>query len=214
MGNASSVSSLAFTISPADPTATPSTTNPNDQIASEGERSTPASQQTTSQSVSSTSSAVPVQSSQSGSTALANPSEATVATQYGEVPLLYNVRIYVAEDDQPLSKIKVELRSEPRTEYTDVTGIAKFTNVEPGPHQVKIYLANKVLEKNMDVEGQDKDYVVNFDLTTKKPVRTYYLYGLIVLVAVSLLYILFDLKRRKGYFNHLTPGVRDEVNSD
>lgn len=117
--------------------------------------------------------------------------------EYGEVTQLYSVKVYLVKDDKPITDTKVELYSAPCTENTDLNGVARFNDVEPGEHKVKIHLADEIIERDLNIEGDDKEVIVNFNLGSNNFHKTLYCYILLIFLII-LLFILLIYKRNLG----------------
>lgn len=70
-------------------------------------------------------------------------------------------------DGQPLRNSQVELHSEPKTAITDEDGIARFHDVEPGEHTLKILALNKTAEQKIYLDPDEGVQELRMEVTVR-----------------------------------------------
>ncbi|MBP6930279.1 Ig-like domain-containing protein [Patescibacteria group bacterium] len=130
---------------------------------------------------------------------VATPSASTQES-YGEVEL-YNIKILVKNNGVPMAQTRVELYSNVRSRVADEKGVVYFSNVEPGVHKVKIFLAQGAVEKEISVGGSEKtiDYELEIAPSVENTAdKAFWRAILYLLPAVALVVIVRLILRNKG----------------
>jgi len=113
----------------------------------------------------------------------------------------YEVNVLVVDkDSQPVSGAKVTLHSDPKEAYTGEDGIAHFTDVEQGEHQVLIAYDNYEGEQSIFLTGDDETEVFNVNVTVEEKMfstQVLVLLGVMAGVIVVLSVFLVRAKRKK-----------------
>lgn len=107
---------------------------------------------------------------------------------------LYDLTIRVMNEGKPLANTRVELHSTPRYGKTDENGIATFKDVEGGRHKLKLVHSAYAAEKDIVVDGEDKDFDVSIKVSMSKDLVPAWVWMLIVL---GLLFVIFGLLKKK-----------------
>jgi hypothetical protein len=80
----------------------------------------------------------------------------------------YSVNVKVTDKTQkPVEGAKVTIHSKVQEATTDSTGLARFTNVEPGDHRVLIAYNNYEGEQSINLSGDVKEFNLNVTIQQK-----------------------------------------------
>lgn len=130
------------------------------------------------------------------------PSSANNQKNIGVVNQNYELKIKVTDtDNQPVIGAKVTLHSTPQVKITDKNGIADFTDVESGQHQVLIAENNYTGTQSINLSGKVKEFDLSVKVKPENPFTALPVIITISLLALIILFlILFITKKRKYLF--------------
>lgn len=135
-----------------------------------------------------------LQSTITTSTHAEETSETEPEVTTGDSPRLFKMKVYIVNRLKPIEGVRVELHSSPRVTQTDDNGIAEFTGVEPGEHEIHVHIFGKVFKRSINVGSEgEEEYMVRVDVAQDD--CTSYLWLYIVLVGALLLFVGYKIWR-------------------
>jgi len=101
------------------------------------------------------------------------------------------------ENNKPLAGVQVILHSKIQTTKTDKNGVAHFTNVEKGKHQVLLAYNDYTGEQHLTVDGTKKEQtlIMQVKLTNGIPWGWFIMNSLVSIAIIGCL-VFFLLKKR------------------
>ena len=112
----------------------------------------------------------------------------------------YDVTVKVIDEkEKPVEGARVEIHSEVKSATTDKKGIAAFTNVEGGEHQILIAYNNQQGEQNINLTGDTvEEFKFTIQISPTSPFRDIRVMTAIGGLSISLLLaIIFLIKRKR-----------------
>lgn len=113
----------------------------------------------------------------------------------------YTLNVSVIDvQNSPVKGATVTLHSTPREAITDQDGIAHFTDVEPGQHQVQIAYAQYVGEQSITLDGNVKEFTLHITVEPKSVSVSPILTGIIIVMGMIILFLLYrDFRKRSQH---------------
>ncbi len=113
----------------------------------------------------------------------------------------YSINISVKDNEgNPVSGAQVTLHSTPQTKETDASGVAKFTNVEPGNHEVDINYNDFHGKQYINLTGDVQEFNLNITVEKKNVLldpKVLIIIGIMSVMIIVLVLLLIRVKKQK-----------------